>query len=129
MAVWGRLWVFNVHVVLIEVHGVIIECFGHTLYPFDISHMFQTLPFQPTKLLLESLSPGKLKRTCYDNGVMSLASIFFRTPIGLAKAFANANVVASDGWERHELQGIAITETSDDPARRMLNGGLRGHVG
>jgi hypothetical protein len=76
MSVWGRLWVFNVNLVLIKVHEVIIECFGHTLFHFNVSHIFQTIPFQPTKLHLKSLSPGKLKWTCYDNGVMSLASIF-----------------------------------------------------
>jgi hypothetical protein len=125
MSVWGGLWVFNFHVVLIEVHGVIIECFGHTLFPFDVSHIFQTISFQPIKLLLKCLSSGKLKWTCYDNGVMSLlASILFRAVIGLAKVFVNANVVVSDGWGTHKLQGIAITDTLDGLARHMLSGGL-----
>jgi hypothetical protein len=123
MGVWvsGKLRVFNVHVVPVKVHGVIIECLDRTL-----GHVILSLLFQPIKLLLENLSPSKLKRARYDDGVMSLASIFFRAAMGLAKAFANANVVASDRRGRYELQGIV--DTSDGWARRVLNGGLQGHV-
>jgi len=119
MGVWvlGKLWVFNVHIVLIKVHGVIIERLSRTL-----GHVIRTLLFQLTKFLLKSLSPGKFKWTCYDDSVMSLASIFFRAAMSLAKAFVNVNVVALDRWGRYELQ--SIVEMLDGWTRHMLNGRL-----
>ena len=87
-----------------------------------MGHVTQTLLLQTTKLLLESLSSSKLELAFYDNGVMSVTSIVFRDATGLAKAFANLNMILSDRRGRHELHGIV--KTSDG-----LNGGLRGHVG
>ena len=61
--------------------------------------------------------------------MVSLASTFFRAAMGLAEAFSNANVIASDRRGIHELQGIGIADTSDDWARGVLNGRLRVHDG
>ena len=119
MGVWAWGWwpVFNIHVILVKIHGIIIKRPGFTLH-----HVIRTLLLQPTKFLLESLSPGELKWACYDDSMMGLASFFFRAAIGLAKAFLNANVIALDRRGRHELQGIV--EPSDGRASLVLNGGL-----
>jgi len=45
---------------------------------------------------LKSLSSIKLELAFYDNSVMSITSIVFRDVIGLAKAFANLNMILSD---------------------------------
>ena len=119
MGVWAWGWwpVFNIHVILIKIHGIIIKRPGFTLH-----HIIRTLLLQPTKFLLESLSPGELKQTFYNNGMVSLASFFLGAAIGLTEASSNANVVASDRLGRYELQGIAIVDMLRGLARRMLNG-------
>jgi hypothetical protein len=122
MGVWGGLRLFNVHVVLVKVRRVIIKRFDSTLATVKVSRILRTFLLQPTKLLLECLPPGKLKRTFYNDGMVSLASFFFGAAIGLTEASSNANVVASDRLGRYELQGIAIADTSRGLARRVLNG-------
>ena len=82
---------------------------------------FNRLNFSSRAFRLASLS-GHATTT----GVVSLASTLFRAAIGLAEAFTNANVIASDKAGIHELQGIGIVDTSDGRARCVLNGGLRG---
>jgi len=47
---------------------------------------------------------------------------FFRDATGVAKAFANLNMISSDRRGRHKLHGIVKTLDG-------LNGGLRGHIG
>ena len=62
-----------------------------------LDHVTQTLPFQTTKLFLESLSFSKLESAFYDGGVTNGISIVFRDVIGLAKAFANLNTICRTG--------------------------------
>jgi 3-mercaptopyruvate sulfurtransferase SseA len=82
----------------------------------------QTLLVQ-TINLLESFFSSKLEPGFYDDGTMSKTSkIVFRDATGLAKAFANLNMISLDGRGRHEFRGIV--KTSDG-----LNGGLQGHIG
>ena len=112
----SKLLVFDI-MVSIKVRGIIIKYVSCTL-----GHVTQTLLFQ-TINLLESFFSSKLEPAFYDDGMMRETSkIIFRDVTGLAKAFANLNMISLDRRERHEFYGIV--KTSD-----VLNGGLRGHIG
>ena len=67
-----------------------------------LDHVTQTLLFQTTKLLLESLSFCKLESAFYDGGVTNGISIVFRDVIGLCELEYDL----SDRRGRHELHGI-----------------------
>ena len=88
-----RLWIFDVHIVSIKVHRIIIEHVGCTL-----DHVTQTLLFPRTKLLLESLLASKLESAFYDGDVTGVISIIFEV-CDMAKAIANLNMILLVGRE------------------------------
>jgi hypothetical protein len=105
----GRLLILDVDVILVAIHGILIEYFGCTLE--HVSTICRGVLFQSAKSFLKGLLSGSLEGTRYGNSVMSLAPFSFRAAMNLPKAFANSNVVASRRG-RYELEGIMITNTS-----------------